>query len=296
VHYHCVVAFIRLCFCRSTHISVTPFSINDSLSALYELNALPVAKVAFEEALEIQRQNLRDSPTTDGTCNRSNETLLSIASTLSNIASIKLYLNQFDEASADYQEALLVQQAVFGDDHPIPRQTEKSLNWIEEVQESSTFSGTGRLAGLSNLLRSSLAAGSNRVLSCSHPTLTEEIGEARRTRALQSTRTVKAIANDTQLRHHLSKSGPATTEITTRCDVALTSSPIGVLETFDGYLRYTSLGSVCGLDDDGEDDDESSSSFQIGLEKIRRHNNNDDATPATATNDDRRQERMLYHV
>jgi hypothetical protein len=50
------------------------------------------------------------------------------------VASIKLYFGDADAASVDFQEALLIQQCVFGDDHPIPLQTEESLLWIEGVR------------------------------------------------------------------------------------------------------------------------------------------------------------------
>lgn len=122
---------IRRACLGNTHPKVAKI-LNNIGCALYELNVLEVAQVAFEEALEIQRFNLREAPVEEQ--DRSNYILLSIASTLSNIASIKLYFNNFDEASVDFQEALLIQQCVFGDDHPVPLQTEESLKWIDSTR------------------------------------------------------------------------------------------------------------------------------------------------------------------
>lgn len=153
--------------------------LNNIGCALYELNALPVAKVAFEEALEIQRQNLRDAPVADS--NRSNFQLLSIASTLSNIASIKLYLNIFDEASVDFQEALLIQQCVYGDEHPIPKQTEDSLQWIEKSKGAHATAHAptkSQLNMFSNMLAASITEGKG-VLSCTNPADKDVLDEPR---------------------------------------------------------------------------------------------------------------------
>jgi tetratricopeptide (TPR) repeat protein len=63
--------------------------LNNIGCALYELKELEVAKVAFEEALAVQRHNLRE--TQSDSPEFSDQSLLSIASTLSNLGSIKLY-------------------------------------------------------------------------------------------------------------------------------------------------------------------------------------------------------------
>lgn len=150
--------------------------LNNIGCALYELNELDVSRVAFEEALNIQRQNLRDLPVES--MDVSNHSLLSIASTLSNIGSIKLYMGMYDEASVDLEEALLIQQCVFGDNHPIPKQTEDSLKWIEDSQ--SVFHGlpvASAMDILSHLtgslsMRSSGADDSSGVFSCASPSET----------------------------------------------------------------------------------------------------------------------------
>jgi hypothetical protein len=96
---------------------------------LYELDELKVAQVAFEEALIIQRALLRTM--TADSMDMSEGQLLGIASTQSNLASIKLIHGQFDDALVDLEEALLIQQCVLSDDHPIVKRTQESLVWVE---------------------------------------------------------------------------------------------------------------------------------------------------------------------
>jgi len=102
--------------------------LNNIGCSLFELDELEVAMVAFEEALDIQRNLLR-YPVDEHPVSESS--LLSIASTQSNIASIKLYCGQFDEALVDLEEALLIQQCALGDDHPQARRTQESIRWME---------------------------------------------------------------------------------------------------------------------------------------------------------------------
>jgi hypothetical protein len=64
--------------------------------------------------------------------------MLSIASTQSNIASIKLYSGQYEEACVDLEEALLIQQCVLGDDHPLAQRTQESLMWMEQTRQSGS--------------------------------------------------------------------------------------------------------------------------------------------------------------
>jgi len=84
--------------------------LNNIGCALYELDELDGARIAFEEALEIQRENLRACPALDEEEHgaQSNQALLSIASTLCNLGSIKLRWDHFEEASIVLEEALLV--------------------------------------------------------------------------------------------------------------------------------------------------------------------------------------------
>jgi tetratricopeptide (TPR) repeat protein len=100
------------------HLKVAKI-LNNIGCALYELRELKVAKVAFEEALAIQKKRLRDIHHDD----EPNYVVLSIAATLCNLSSIKQYYEMYDEARADLEEALLIQQRVYGNDHLIVQKT-----------------------------------------------------------------------------------------------------------------------------------------------------------------------------
>jgi tetratricopeptide (TPR) repeat protein len=80
--------------------------------ALFSLDEFQYSQLAFEEALDIQRETLRMLPTAQGTQDeanqQSNQILLSIASALCNIGTIKLRWKQFDEAGVALEEAMLV--------------------------------------------------------------------------------------------------------------------------------------------------------------------------------------------
>ena len=133
----------RACY-GNNHYKVAKI-LNNIGCALYELNELEVAKVAFEEALAIQRDLLKG--VNSGNLSSSENQLLSIASTQSNIASIKLYHGKFDEALVDLEEALLVQQCVLSEVHPIVKRTEESIAWVEKMRDSSS--------GIDGLIRGS---------------------------------------------------------------------------------------------------------------------------------------------
>jgi tetratricopeptide (TPR) repeat protein len=122
--------------------------LNNIGCSLFELDELEVAKVAFEEALAIHRTLLKnmgennnknhekDDPANHYHHNHPSESLLlSVASTQCNIASIKLYCGKFEEACVDLEEALLIQQCVLGDEHPLARRTQESLAWMERSKE-----------------------------------------------------------------------------------------------------------------------------------------------------------------
>ena len=86
--------------------------LNNIGCALYSMEELEGSRLAFEEALDIQRETLRMLPTSDeiqeSTSLQSNQILLSIASTLCNLGSIRLRWGQFEEAELALEEALLV--------------------------------------------------------------------------------------------------------------------------------------------------------------------------------------------
>lgn len=116
--------------CYGNYHSKVGKVLNNIGCALYELDELEVARVAFEEALDIQRRILKND--SNETETKSNDAaLLSIASTQSNIASIKLYYGEFDEALLDLEEALLMQESVLGDDNALVQRTRESLEWLE---------------------------------------------------------------------------------------------------------------------------------------------------------------------
>jgi hypothetical protein len=92
--------------------------LNNIGCAMYSLDELEGSRLAFQEALDIQRETLRTMPPPgtsageDGhemsATSQSNQILLSIASTLCNIGSIRLRWGQFDDAGVALEEALLV--------------------------------------------------------------------------------------------------------------------------------------------------------------------------------------------
>ena len=91
--------------------------LNNIGCALYSIDNLVEAKRAFDEALEIQREGLRSLPTIEnnGDSNgvQTNTLLLSMASTLCNIGSIRLRWGHFEKAEIALEEALLVRLVVF---------------------------------------------------------------------------------------------------------------------------------------------------------------------------------------
>ena len=114
--------------------------LNNIGCALYELSELDGARLAFEEALEIQRESLRRSPNMGVNEKESralsHSILLSVASTLCNIGSIKLRWGHYEEASIVLEEALLIQQSVLGDDHQIVLTTIKTINFVDRALEN----------------------------------------------------------------------------------------------------------------------------------------------------------------
>ena len=85
--------------------------LNNIGCALYSIEDFVAAKRAFDEALDIQRDALRSLPSTEGAESngmQSNNLLLSMASTLCNIGSIRLRWGEFDRAAIALDEALLV--------------------------------------------------------------------------------------------------------------------------------------------------------------------------------------------
>eukprot|EP00536_Pseudo-nitzschia_multiseries_P011461 jgi/Psemu1/259845/estExt_Genewise1Plus.C_3920004 len=111
--------------------------LNNIGCALYAIESFRQAKSAFDEALDIQRDALRSLPSKEGAESngtQSNTLLLSMASTLCNIGSIRLRWGDFEEAAIALEEALLVQQSVLGDDHPTVLSTLESIELVETAK------------------------------------------------------------------------------------------------------------------------------------------------------------------
>lgn len=119
--------------------------LNNIGCCLFELGEMNKADVAFEEALKIQRINMKNtkkSITVNIISNQNSgrnaaagsiqQNLLSIASTLCNIGSIQLRLKQYEEAAVCLEEALLIQQSVWGDGHATAANTKDSLDFVNK--------------------------------------------------------------------------------------------------------------------------------------------------------------------
>lgn len=120
--------------------------LNNIGCALYELDELEVATVAFEEALKIQRLILKSTPADN--LESSQVQLLGIASTQSNLASIKLLEGEYEDAAVELEEVLLVQECVLSETHPSVRKTRESLVWIEQSCMNETTLSERRRAYL----------------------------------------------------------------------------------------------------------------------------------------------------
>ena len=156
---------IRRTFLGSRHPKCAKI-LNNIGCSQYSMDDLEGSRLTFEEALAIQREALGNIQTPedalDPPTTQSNTILLSLASTLCNIGSIRLRLGQFEEAEIALEEALLVryfpfdvmyangvneflteftfspqiQQSVLGDDHPMVASTIESLELVENAEKS----------------------------------------------------------------------------------------------------------------------------------------------------------------
>jgi len=119
--------------------------LNNIGCCLFELGKLTEATVAFDEALKIQRINMKHIQEENAIDVFSNQrsvrnaaagsvkqNLLSIASTLCNLGSIKLRLKEYEDAAVFLEEALLIQQSVWGDKHATVANTKDSLDCINQ--------------------------------------------------------------------------------------------------------------------------------------------------------------------
>ncbi|KAL7519631.1 hypothetical protein ACHAWX_004391 [Stephanocyclus meneghinianus] len=161
--------------------------LNNIGCALFELNDLVESKIAFEEALSLQRDLMRENSLGGkSSCNDrltgvfetndeqedllgseeknlemgqkgAHNMLLSIALTLSNLGSIHLRWGKYDESLVFYEEALLIQESVLGEDHKVVINTNESIEFVMRSREENrqalleshaTTSNMNRLASL----------------------------------------------------------------------------------------------------------------------------------------------------
>ncbi len=128
--------------------------LNNIGCALFDLGHLKEATHAFNEALEIQRWNLKSARgdtnlmrvEVEGGEVAVSRVLLAIASTLCNLGSIKLRWKQYDEALVHLEEALLIQQSVHGDMHPIVQNTKDTIEFIAEQKRKNGSPGVASVS------------------------------------------------------------------------------------------------------------------------------------------------------
>lgn len=95
--------------------------LNNIACAHFEMGNPLNALATFKEAREIEQHAL-------GSSQNANLDLLHVATTLSNIGYIQLQIKNYEEASGNLEDALLVQQSVLGDNH---RTVQDTLSNIE---------------------------------------------------------------------------------------------------------------------------------------------------------------------
>jgi tetratricopeptide (TPR) repeat protein len=128
---------------RRRHLSPSDLHIarllNNIGCAEFELNNYGSALKAFEEAIDIQRTNMRSTiPGMKGQSNDLNRVLLSIAAAQCNIGSIKLRCRLYDQSLLALEEALLIQESVFGDNHATVLNTKESIKFVNKASESQS--------------------------------------------------------------------------------------------------------------------------------------------------------------
>ena len=113
--------------------------------ALFEMNQLQEAKLVFDDALSRQRGLMKANSNMgvgiakanggDGGNNVNLSIPLSISLTLTNLGSIHLCLNEFDESLAYFEEAVLIQESVLGEKHKLVTKTKENINFVIQAQE-----------------------------------------------------------------------------------------------------------------------------------------------------------------
>jgi len=132
--------------------------LNNIGCAYFEMNKLDDAKVSFDEALAVQRDLLKDKNFSKGGVNdeeqqdngldleernleadpkEANNMLLSIALTLCNLGSIHLRWGMYDESLTFYEDALMIQESVLGEDHQVVKNTKTSLDFVVKSRDEN---------------------------------------------------------------------------------------------------------------------------------------------------------------
>jgi len=122
--------------------------LNNIGCALFEMNELAESRLTFENALRMQRELMRvknkkgmvavidngDDPF-DIDPKDAYHAPLSIALTLTNLGSIHLRMREFDKSLVYYEEAVLIQESVLGEEHGIAMSTKESINFVVQSKE-----------------------------------------------------------------------------------------------------------------------------------------------------------------
>jgi len=117
--------------------------LNNIGCALFEMDELNESRLTFENALAMQRELMKANKNrgpaaavADGTDNPFDvdpkdayHTPLSIALALTNLGSIHLRMKDFDTSLVYYDEALLIQESVLGEDHKVVTNTKESIDF-----------------------------------------------------------------------------------------------------------------------------------------------------------------------
>lgn len=113
--------------------------LNNIGCAYYEIAQFEKAMAVFKEALEIQRFLMKTSAPAlleENGFNSVGRVLLSIAATLSNVASIYLKWNDYDQSIAAVEEALLLQESVLNDDDERVLDCRDLLTFVENERSN----------------------------------------------------------------------------------------------------------------------------------------------------------------
>jgi len=134
--------------------------LNNIGCALFEMNELDESQVTFENALAMQRELMKMKKSQavkkeagddkDIDPKDSYHAPLSIALTLTNLGSIHLRLSEFDKSLVYFEEAVLIQESVLGENHKIVMNTKESISFVLQSQEKQKISSKSvdRIGGI----------------------------------------------------------------------------------------------------------------------------------------------------